>query len=126
MAIRRRNGQWRPGHSGNKGRSTKADRRWRTALRMELKAGEGNGRGLRDIARVVIDLALAGDMRAIKEIGDRLDGRPAQQVQLTGDGEQPLIVTPISYANAIEDGVVQAGEVAAGAVIEADECEAAT
>ena len=31
-----------------------------------------------------------GDLAAMKEINDRLDGRPAQSVTLAGDSENPL------------------------------------
>ncbi len=36
----------------------------------------------------LVEKALAGDVTALKEIGDRLDGKPAQAVELGGkDGE---------------------------------------
>ena len=40
---------------------------------------------LEKIAETVLRLAEEGDMQAIKEIGDRLDGKPAQSVDLGGD-----------------------------------------
>ena len=39
------------------------------------------------------ELALLGDMSAMKELFDRLDGKPAQQVQLSGDADAPLVIT---------------------------------
>ena len=36
------------------------------------------------------EMALSGDMSAIREMFDRLDGKPAQQVQLSGDENAPL------------------------------------
>jgi hypothetical protein len=36
---------------------------------------------------------MAGDNWAIKEIADRLDGKPAQSMQLSNDPENPLIPT---------------------------------
>ena len=38
------------------------------------------------------ELALAGDMSAMKEMFDRLDGKPAQQLQHTGADDGPLVV----------------------------------
>jgi hypothetical protein len=38
---------------------------------------------LREIAKVHIAKCKEGDMRAIKELGDRLDGRPAQILDLS-------------------------------------------
>ena len=61
---------------------------WREAVDRALKAGDGQK--LRAIADKLIDLAAAGDIQAIKELGDRLDGKAAQQVQLSGDSENPL------------------------------------
>ena len=45
---------------------------------------------LRGIADKLVELALAGDVAAMREMGDRLDGKPAQQVQLSGDPDAPL------------------------------------
>ena len=39
---------------------------------------------LRLIARVHIEKAAAGDMQTIKELADRLDGRPAQTLEHSG------------------------------------------
>src|SRR5678815_790612 len=63
----------RPAGSQNK------DKPFRDALRLEIKAAEDSPRALRQIANKLIDLAASGDMQAIKEIGDRLDGKPAQE-----------------------------------------------
>lgn len=70
------------GQSGNPGGRPK-DKPWRDALRMALK--DGDGLALRRIAEAVITAAQSGDMQAIKEIGDRMDGKPAQQTIVTGD-----------------------------------------
>lgn len=70
------------GKSGNPGGRPK-EKPWRDALNMALK--DGDGLRLRRIADAVVTLAETGDMQAIKEIGDRLDGKPAQQTIVTGD-----------------------------------------
>jgi len=44
---------------------------------------------LQKVANKLIDMALDGDLGAIKEIGDRLEGKPAQVIQ--GDSENPLV-----------------------------------
>jgi len=44
------------------------------------------------IARKLAELAEKGDMQAIKEINNRLDGMPSQSVVLTGDENKPLYV----------------------------------
>jgi hypothetical protein len=50
------------------------------ALRMEICAGN-DPRHLRAIARKLFEKALDGDLSAIREIADRLDGKPAQAIE---------------------------------------------
>ena len=53
------------------------DKLYREALRLELAAAGEDLKKLREIARVHIEKAAGGDMQAIKELADRLDGKPA-------------------------------------------------
>ena len=57
------------------------DKLYREALRMELAAAGEDLKKLREIARVHIEKAAAGDMQAIKELADRLDGKPTQMLE---------------------------------------------
>lgn len=43
--------------------------------------------GLDKGAEKLVDAFFAGEQWAIKEVGDRIDGKPAQQVVLNGDEE---------------------------------------
>jgi len=47
-------------------------------------------KGLRAIAAPIIEKAKDGDMTAFKEIADRMDGKPAQSVDLSGEVGIPL------------------------------------
>lgn len=47
------------------------------------------------IAAVLVDKALSGDMQAIKEVLDRIDGKSVQQTVLSGDEENPIAVREI-------------------------------
>ena len=66
------------------------DKEWRAAIRRavhELRATEGSDRarkirGLTLLARRLVTKALEGDVAALKEIGDRLDGKATQGVDL--------------------------------------------
>jgi hypothetical protein len=62
------------------------DKPFGNALRMELAAAGDSHRELRLIARNLITLARAGEpgaLQAIREIADRLDGKPKQEAEVT-------------------------------------------
>ena len=70
------------------------DRVWRAAV---LRALERRSRvdqvaGLDAIADKLLDACEAGDMQALKELGDRLDGKPKQQIEASGEGGGPLVL----------------------------------
>lgn len=62
---------------------------WRSAINQALeKRGAGDRMAaLREIADKLIEQAQAGDMAALKELGDRVDGKPAQAVGQDPDAE---------------------------------------
>lgn len=82
------------GQSGNPGGRPK-DKPFRDALRQELAAlGDDDPRTLRRLARKLLESASGGDnsLAAIKEVADRLDGKPAQAI-IGGDEDDPEIKT---------------------------------
>ena len=62
---------------GNKGRIK--EKHCYDALMLEMRAAE-DLRGVRVIARKLLDLAAQGDLQAIKEVFNRIDGMPVQQI----------------------------------------------
>ena len=65
------------------------------ALIREIKQRDltaGDGETLRMIAAAQVDRALSGEPLAFDRVADRLDGKPAQQVMLQGDADNPLIL----------------------------------
>ena len=67
--------------------ATKSDKIWADAVRKAVheygESKDANGkakkiRHLNQLARQLVKSGLNGDMQALKEIGDRLDGRPNQ------------------------------------------------
>src|SRR5215468_10854245 len=74
-------------------RGQQRDKIYREALRLELAdMSEGvDLKKLRQIARVHIEKAAGGDMQAIKDLADRLDGRPAQILDLSDPDSNPTI-----------------------------------
>jgi hypothetical protein len=71
-------------------RGQQRDKPYREALRMELAAAGEDLKKLREIARTHIEKAAAGDMQAIKELADRLDGRPAQILEHNNADSEPI------------------------------------
>lgn len=60
---------------------------------------------LRQVAEKLVSSALAGEGWAIKEIADRTDGKPFQQIELTGDEENPLrVITKIELVAPDDNG----------------------
>ena len=57
---------------------------------MELAAAGEDMKKLREIARVHIARCEAGDMQAIKELANRLDGRPAQILEHNPADSEPI------------------------------------
>ncbi len=71
---------------GNKN-ATKA-KPWSDAINRALLAEDG--KKLRALADKLIDKALEGDVSALKEVGDRMEGKAAQAI--TGADGGPLVV----------------------------------
>lgn len=76
--------------------SPKPDKLIRDAILIELHADSDQMehgkrvKKLRLIARALIKEGIAGDVAAIKEIADRVEGKAAQGILLSGDPANPL------------------------------------
>jgi hypothetical protein len=72
------------------------NRPWTDALRRELAQYQGDGikagEALRAIARQVVAGAIKGEKDSIKEIGERLDGKPHQSVDVDATVAGQIIV----------------------------------
>lgn len=55
---------------------------------LERRTREKQMDALEELADKLIEACATGDLPALKELGDRLDGKPAQVIQ--GDAENPL------------------------------------
>jgi len=82
------------GKSGNPSGGGR-DKPWQDALRRAVlrRDSDSDPRKLDKIADKVVEIALAGDMQATKEIGDRLDGKAVQQI--AGDSDDGALVVKI-------------------------------
>lgn len=83
---------WQPGQSGNPDGGRKA-KLWRDAIARAIKRREETDPlALEKLADKLIVKVEDGDIAAIKEFGDRLDGKPAQAI-IGGDDDDPAIKT---------------------------------
>lgn len=70
---------------------SKADKIWAAAVKRAVHRRaenvEGKPQKIERLADQLVDFALEGQGWAMQEIGNRLDGRPAQSVSVGGEGE---------------------------------------
>ncbi len=79
---------FKPGQSGNPAGRPKS-KPFKEALQRALKAAEGDSDILNKVALALVAKAHEGDVPAIKEIADRLDGKVTQPI--AGDDESEAI-----------------------------------
>lgn len=85
----------------------KSEKHWRQAIMIAVNRdheGDPEGRKkLQVMADKLAELAIAGDVSAAKEIGDRLDGRSTQP--LAGDPDNPLQLAITKIERVIVDSI---------------------
>ena len=66
---------------------------WQAAIKRALaeKSRLEQKEALDDLALVLVAKAMDGDLGALKELGDRLDGKPAQALDVGGQADNPVI-----------------------------------
>lgn len=78
---------------GNQNRAKGAQ--WRAALDRALERREKSRadgvKAIDEIAEELLKLCMSGDLQAIKEFADRMDGKAAQSVTVAGDESAPLV-----------------------------------
>ena len=83
-----------PGQSGNPS-GAKTEHKFKAALLRAI--AQDNAERLRAAAEKLLDFAAAGEGWAIKELADRLDGRPNQQIQATDEEGRSLAIALVAY-----------------------------
>jgi hypothetical protein len=73
--------QFKKGQSGNPGGRPKS-KPFTDALRIAVLEADGDTTKLRRIAAKLTEMAISGDIQAIREIFDRLEGKAHQSVEL--------------------------------------------
>jgi hypothetical protein len=73
-----------------------SEKRFREALQAAVtEEGAGGHKRLRNIAEQLVRAAEGGDIQAIKEVADRLDGKPAQTVVGDDEADPIRVITEI-------------------------------
>ena len=77
--------------AGRKGEKIWADA-VRRAVSRRMEGEEGKPQKIERLADKLVDMALEGDTQALKEVGDRLDGKPTQATEMSGPdgGDIPI------------------------------------
>jgi hypothetical protein len=75
--------------AGNANSGRRQEKPFRDALILEIKAAGDDHKALRRVAAALLSKAMEGDMQAIRELGDRVDGKVPQALQHEG-GESPI------------------------------------
>ena len=78
-------------------RGSKPDKLWRDALMVVVNRAAEKGKATKKLAKLAekcVEMGMAGEIAAIKEIGDRLDGRAHQPIT-GGDGGAPKLIVEL-------------------------------
>lgn len=95
-----------PGGAPLGNQNAKKSKPWESAIRRALaRRAEGDqDKALNVLADKFLDAVAAGDLSAFKELGDRLDGKPKQQIETTGPDDGPIeLKATVEFVNANPD-----------------------
>jgi len=96
--------KWEAGQSGNPHGRPRKDNALSDLLRKALgKTGEDGVRNRESIVGEVVRLARLGEEWAVKLVWDRIEGRPAQAVQLTDGEGGPALIRVIGEARKLAE-----------------------
>ena len=67
-------------------------KQWRAAIERALdkRAGADRAKALNDLAEKLLEKCDEGDLGALRELGDRLDGKPAQAIVGGEEGDRTI------------------------------------
>lgn len=112
--TQRKPGTWLPGQSGNpagrpaRGLSVQASLARALERKWIVPDGEEQGETrtkLDHLCRAMVDLAIGGSVPAAEWVGNRLEGRVASRVEISGQSEHQVVVVPWLPAT---EGAIQA------------------
>lgn len=80
-------------------------KRWANAIdkALENRCKSDGQQALVELAEKMLSAAENGEAWALKELGDRLDGKAAQSMTIAGDEDQPLVTKVVREITRTED-----------------------
>ncbi len=90
-SIRDKQGKYMPGTSGNPAGRPIGHGGGPSLLVALRKRLEAHPEEVDQIVNTLVDMARAGDLKAIEIVGDRLDGKPTQRSEISGPDGGPVI-----------------------------------
>src|SRR6187402_1897710 len=78
------------GQSGNPGGRPKRAKLFENELLAALKEADEDGEKLQKVARALVQKAIDGDVAAMREIADRIDGKVPQALNHGTDPDSPI------------------------------------
>lgn len=84
----------------------KSEKTFANMLRLAINEAkeEGGPTALRDVAQALVDKARSGDVPAIKEIADRLDGKVPQGLIGGDEDDNPIVIRATIGGDAPNNG----------------------
>lgn len=87
---------FKKGQSGNPDGGPPGSKLWRDAVRLAVhRRDKDGGKLLNQLADKLVDFGINGDVSALREIGDRLDGKPMQTAEIA--------IRPMSHEEALAE-----------------------
>lgn len=62
-----------------------------------------NYRKLNQAAEALVNMAIGGDIAAIKELADRLEGKPIQKTEVAGEDGGPVVIEILKFASSASE-----------------------
>lgn len=82
---------YRKGQSGNPKGRPKAEWTWSGMIKEAMEESYGDNKTIKELmAKSLVKEGLKGNVQAMKEIGDRLEGRPKQSLEMGGIDGKPI------------------------------------
>lgn len=80
-------------------------RLWHQAIlrALDKRGGGDRVKALDELAEKLLQAVETGDLQALKEFGDRLDGKPKQQIEASGPDGGPIQFEKVAVVTGVPD-----------------------